>query len=236
MKKIIYFSLIVSILSAVEIKILPDKNISVSSKEMEATIEYFLQKHIKISKKDAEHYIRDNRILSNKFINEYQIPEDLALSLRLKTEEKLANLYVKKKQNNIKIDNDVIESYYKTHPENFIEDKKIEFIAYKFKNFNSALAFYQKNKIPDDGYEKEDITLPQKQINPLIAPLFEKTKEGEKTPPVFYGGNYVVFKIKKIEPSRRLNLQESKEKIKNILLQKIFLRTKKELLKNEKTL
>ena len=232
MKNFFLISLIISTLWAVKIEIVPDNNFSVLEEEIQNTIKKFLQeRYIKIDRKVAEKIIKENRILSNNFIEEYSIPQDLIISFRLSLEENLANLYVKKKQKNIKINKEMLESYYKTHPKLFQEDQKIHFTAYKFKSFKDALKFYQTHKIVSNALiEKKDVILKKSKINPVIVSLFEKVKEGEITPPVFYKRYYVVFKVKTIEPSKQLSFEESKEKIRNILLQKIFLRTKKELL------
>ncbi len=232
-KNIIFFILIIStVLSAVEIKVLPDTNVSINSNEEKEVIEMFLRKHIKISQEDARNFIKNNRILSNKFIREYHfIPKYLLIPLRLQIEEKLANLYVKKKQEQLIINDEILESYYKTHPKQFVTDTKISFIAYKFKNFDNALRFYKNNYLSQNILStKQSLILSKSQINPYIAPLFENIKEGEKTPPIFYGGSYVVFEIRKVEPSRHLSFKESKNKIRDILLQKTFVATKKELL------
>lgn len=233
MRNITFFILIVStFLFAIEIKILPDTNLSISSQEKKTVIKNFLEKHIKISNNDAVKYIKNNRILSNKFIEKYhKIPKELLIPLRLQIEENLANLYVQKKQKQLIINDEILESYYKTHPKQFITDTKISFIAYKFRNFDSALEFYKNNRLLHNMLlDKKSLTLSKSQINPYIAPLFNDIKEEEKTPPIFYGGSYVVFEIKKVEPPRRLSFQESRNKIRDILLQKTFVRTKKELL------
>ena len=236
MRNTIFFILIVSTfisaVSAVEIKILPDTNLSVSMQEKEALIKNFLERHIKISNEDAIKYIKENRILSDKFIEKYRkVPKQLLIPLRLQLEENLANLYVKKKQKQLIINDEILESYYKTHPKQFVTDTKISFIAYKFKDFDSALEFYKNNNLLQNTLlDKKSLVLSKSQIDPYIAPLFDNIKEKEKTPPIFYGGSYVVFEIKKVEPPRRLSFEESKNKIRDILLQKTFLRTKKELL------
>ncbi|WP_201340479.1 MULTISPECIES: peptidyl-prolyl cis-trans isomerase [unclassified Nitratiruptor] len=147
----------------------------------------------------------------------------------MKAEKELATLFVKKNQEKIKIDQDVLESYYKTHSKEFVQEEKIHFTAYKFSDFEKALKFYRANGKEKAG-DTVDITLPKSQINPLIASLFDKAKVGELTPPVFYGGNYVVFKINKIEPTKKLSLEESRPKIKKVLLQKIFPQIKKKLI------
>ena len=232
MQKFFYLILISLNLVGLEIKILPDKNLTINNQEIEYIIKNFLQKkYIKINKKVAQKYIKDNRILSDKFLKEYTIPQDLVISLRLNLEENLANLYVKKKQKNMRISEEILKSYYKTHPKLFQKDQNIHFTAYKFKSFEDALKFYQTHKIASKNalIEKKDVVLKKSQIHPLIAPLFDKIRENETTPPVFYGNAYIVFEIKRKEPQKPLSFEESKEKIRSILLQKIFLRTKKEL-------
>jgi len=232
MKKILLFFVIISALYSVEIQVNPEKNISfISPKEISFIKEKFLKQHLKISTEDARTYLKDNRILANMFLQEYSIPKEDYLKWKILIEEELSNLYVRKKEQEKKITDDVIESYYKTHQKDFIEDRKINAVVYRFDDFQKALDFYE-NKDANMNPKKEEITLITSQIHPVIAPLFEKVSEGQILPPVFFGRDYIVFRIKKIVPSRTKSLEESKEVIKKILYDKIFIKTKKQIIEN----
>jgi len=227
-KYILILTFTTSALFSIQIGIKSDRNISITNQEIQQTIQNMLKRNIKIDKKNAKEYIENNRILANQFIKaNKKVPKEKLIDIKLLLEEQLAKEYVKNYQKNrIKIDHETIESYYKTHPDQFIKPKEVEFTAYKFPTFQEALNFYQKNEKNKKGIK---VKTSIKGLDPMLQNIIDKTKKHEKTPPIFYNGSFIVFEIDKISPPKKLSLEESRNRIKNILYEKVFFRTRKEL-------
>ncbi len=227
-------------LYAIDLQIKPDVNTTVSSLEADQMITLFSKKRIRIEKQDAKKAVLDNRILSNAFLKEDKIPEYLLADITLAIEETLSELYVKQNQEKIEINDQIIESYYKTNQKEFIKDNIFDLDAYTFTSFDKALPFYQtyqfapekaKQYAMDSNISMLSEKLEYKKIAPAIkSVLQDHNKTNYFTAPIVLKEKTLVVHVKAATESGYYTLEESKEKIKTILLQKIFATTRSKLL------
>lgn len=230
----LFFLLFVATFSsfALELTIKPDANISVTSRDVEWTINNFLMKKINIEKEDAQRITFDNRLLANEYLKTNPIPEDIKKSMLISLEETLATLYVQSLQEKEPISDAIIESYYKLNQKEFIKEAEFKTTIYSFKTFEEALVLYTDTKeIPKKSisYAKDhNINLREKTaivslFHPQIQQMFKDEKSSNYlTPPFLFMNNFLVIYVENVTPSALLSLQDSKEKIKKILLDKTF--------------
>lgn len=231
-------------LLAIDVKFNPDKNIEVTSQEIQKTIDRALTKRIRIEKKDAKEVTIENRLLANELLKNNALSEDIATELKLSLEENLADLFVSKHQENIQINDQVLESYYNTHKKEFQEDQIVHFVIYDIKDFDTAIQLYTtfKNSPSDaEAYAKEhniSMSVQNSEISKLSAMLKDALRDYEQknylTPPLFFQKKYFVLYIKDIQQNPNKSFKNHKEYITTMLKQKTFRDTRANLLQKLK--
>jgi hypothetical protein len=231
-------------LLAIDLAIKPDINATVSSIESDQMITNFKKKRMIVDKSDAKTAVLDNRLLANALLKEKssEIPQELFVDIKLAIEENLAEMYVKKIQETININEDVIASYYYTHQKDF-NNPLLHADLYSFKTFEEASLFYDKSKndlskvnlvSQELNVNKTEQKIELSKISPTIKPLLKDTNTSNYIlHPIFFNNQNVVVHVKNIQEGY-YSLEESKEKIKAVLLQKVFSDTRENLLKNLK--
>lgn len=217
---------------ALELTLKQDTNISVSPRDVEWTISNFLIKKMNIEKDDAKRITEDNRRLANEYLKHHALPEDLKTSILISLEEKLATLYVQSLQEKEPITDTIIESYYKLNQKEFTKEAEFKTTIYSFETFDDALNFYTKTKetpkksiiiARDSNVTLFDKSASLSSFHPQITQMFKDGKSTDYlTPPFLFMNNFLIVYVENVTPSTLLTLQESKEKIKKILLDKTF--------------
>lgn len=147
LKKIVLLTpIIYSLLLAVEINISTTKDTNVTNSQIEQLTLSLKEKRFMIEKESAKKLIYENRLIANNFLEQNKIPQSLQDKIILFTEDELTKLATQKEQESFKINNEVIESYYKTHKNDFKKDRTFEVTSYIFETFDEANDFYAKHK------------------------------------------------------------------------------------------
>lgn len=225
---------------AIELQIEPSKNETISDDEIQKVIEKAKQKRIIIEKQDAKKVAKENRLLADELLKNLSIPKEEFTNIKLSIEETLSDIYVKQKQDAIEINNEVLESYYKTNPKEFIQDNIAELAVFTFKEFDPAIKFYDSFKqSPDktEQYAKDNNITHSIQayeiskLSPIIKDaMIDFEKSDYLTPPLFINKSFMVLHIKSIKLNEKKSYIEHKERIINILKLKTFADTRKKLI------
>lgn len=231
-------------LFAMDLSIKPDTNVSVSQNEVNQMIVNFKKKRMTMESSDAKAAVLDNRLLANAFIKNSlpEIKDELLTDLKLAIEENFAEQYVKRMQQNVDVKDEVIASYYYTNRKDFL-NPVVNATIYSFKSFEDANLFYEKSRSnvskiaslsQDFNATKVEQTMELSKISANIKPLLKDVNQSNYlTQPLFLNNQNVVIYINNIK-NEYLSLDESKDKIKTLLLQKIFSSTRENLLKDLK--
>jgi len=125
-------------------------------------------------------------------------------------------------------DEEEVYEYYKSHIEEFSIPKYVEIIKYISKNRASLQKIMQNPmaRVTDVqmGEEKVEIS----KIDPKLAFLLQDTKEGEFTPIIPFGKNFLTMYIKKKIDIKPLPFEE----VKNAVIAKLLEKKREEAIKN----
>jgi len=245
LKKIILLTpIIYSLLFAVEINISTAKDINVTNSQIEQLTLSLKEKRFMIEKESAKKLIYENRLIANDFLEKNKIPQNLQDKITLFIEDELAKLATQKEQDLYKIDNEIIESYYKTHKNDFQKDRTFEVKSYIFETFNDANDFYVKHKSnPSNAqqYSKEhNITsisdkLEFNKIYPLIKQNIKLNDEKDYLiHPLNFKTKFTVTHIIDFEEKGFRDLKDVKETIVTILKSTKAQEARDNILKNIK--
>ena len=212
---------------ALEIKIYPSSKIHPTQEEISILQNMLKQRGVTIKdKKTIKKRIRENRILADTYLQKYGIPKKLKLRHKLDMEEEIADLFIRKNIQ-VKLNDRILRSYYIMHQKRFYAPKRLSLILYEFKNFHQALQAYKAKNFKT--LKSHEITLEINQLSPYIRPFFENLQEGEITPPLYFKGRFIVFKVKKVIPKQLKPFEDVKQEIKRILVDKAYTTYRKQL-------
>lgn len=215
-----------------EITLSPSKRKETTKEEIQIYLNNLQRKGIIIKDKEkVKKRIIEDRILADKYIQNQTTPSRIIISYKHQLEQELADLYIRKKMEK-KISNKEIKSYYIMHRNQFKEPKKLSLILYDFKDYNEAVKAYQKKNFY--GYKPKKIKISINKIVSYLRPIFYKLKKGDITPPIYFRGKFIIFKVENIENSKIKPLQKVENEIRKILLKKAYTTYRKQVLEKIK--
>ena len=134
----------------------------------------------------------------------------------------------------VTVTDDEVENYYNTHKEQFMVLKEFEYAQIvlldddgkeiynrlkKGEDFAALALQYSKDKeTAKKGGYVGIITQQKKELSNIEKTLFS-LKEGEFSQPTHTPGGTFIFKINKIVPEKTISLEETKENLKNLMLE-----------------
>ena len=238
MNKLILTLLILYInLYSIEVNILPDSKEQVKQEEIAAVGKRLKSQRMIMETSDIKQMILDNRLLANEYLKSNDIKE-LIVNLRLETERALATRYVQAIQNDIKISDEALKSYYVSHELEFKRPADVNFTIVKFHKYDDAMKFYDdyKSKIHDIDLSEYNTSTMLKQLaflNRDISGLLKKgSKQSYLLPPQFFIDHFSVIYIHNINPINIAPFEEVKEKIRSLLFEKIFKDEKRKIIES----
>jgi len=234
-KRIILVTITFFSLNSLGIEIKRQNIIEPTREELEIMENIFLERGIKTKEKDLKKYLKENKILSNWFVeasNKGKEIKELLEKEKLLLEEKLAKEIVNRNLQKLNIDEEILKSYYITHKKYFLESGKIKVKIERFRNFDQAMEAYASKKSTKN--KGSVITLEEYKIHPIIKDILKKTPKGNLTPPIFFKGKFIIFEIEdKIEPQLK-KYEKVKDEIRRILLKKIIKRERERIVEEIK--
>ena len=251
MKKLFCFYLVsITFLFGVELHIAPQRNINVSSQDVDALKRYILQTlKFHISDKGAHRIVLENRLLANEYLKKYKLSPFDKKYLQVCIERYLADKMVQKYQQSVPVDEKVLLAYYLDHKEQFKKEPKIEAVLFFFffakkaiefylsvqgKNFDDArkLAREYKGILQEMGGEKR-LSQFSKKVQEFVL---KNPRAYYAMPPVILAPNSAsVLYIKSYKQEKGYKPFESvKEQVKQEILQKAFAKMRKKLLEKYK--
>lgn len=238
----LFIALIIASFSwAVELQVSPSKDINATDMEIGLiTSKVYKEKHIKLTQEAAKKYLQENKVLSNAYLKEYKdMPHPYKQAKEIEIEEKLADEYIKKHQEKIKLDKETLLSYYVAHKKEFLKPKTYTFYPIEFTAYEEAVEFYNKNRNNPDAIKKyieekkvRSLSVPEKKINFMVKNLFVDKKPNTLLPPVYMGNKFILFYIEDVSPEKQMSFEEAKPQIRKKLLEKVYARTRKKLLED----
>ncbi|SMC10168.1 hypothetical protein [Nitratiruptor tergarcus] len=241
MRKLFLLSLIAISLFAIDIKISPDKNITVSYQDTKA-IKTFYQEVFKFRLADEGAYklAEENRILANAYIKRYGLDNNDIARIKVETELYLANHMVKNIQNSIKLSDKVLYSYYIDHKDQFKGSDKVDLVIFYFKDPEKAVDFYIKAKgktleeakkiASKDIVIKEYKNLDIKKMKPFFQNIIQKYGPKHFLPPIFDEVSSVSYIQDYHKAQKYKKFEDVKEEIRKLLYSKTFLRERNKIL------
>ncbi|MEN3044818.1 MAG: peptidyl-prolyl cis-trans isomerase [Candidatus Hydrothermales bacterium] len=175
-----------------------------------------------------------SKILYLEALNEkLDLKEDFRVTLEKEKEKILANLYLKKINEGIKVKEEEIKEYYLKHREDFKIPTRWDIRRIETKNENEAREIMKKIKRGEKFEElaKKFSLAPDAENGGFIPNFTEKSlpeefikylktmREGEiKGPIKLKNGNYAILKLEKIKRGEYRKLEEVKNQIENMIL------------------
>ena len=246
MKKILFFVLLTSFLFGVELHITPQKDINITSQDVDALKEYVLRTlKFHLSEKGAKRIVLDNRLLANEYLKKYKLSPFDKKYIQICVERYLADKMVQEYQKSIPIDEKVLLSYYLDHKEKYKKELKIEAVLFWFDDAKKAIDFYiQAQGKSFEGAKKLAQKLkgvmqemggvkPLSKFSQKVQKFIEKNPYvGYAMPPVIISPNSAsVLYIKSYETEQGYKpFEDVKEQVKQEILQKAFAKMRNELL------
>jgi len=232
--------------NAIEVNLLPDKEIKVSQHDVNRYKSYVKQKYnyVITNDKGARKIVKENRILANEFLKNPRYLKSVKTDITIMLEDYLADRYVQNMQHSIKIPKKVLYSYYLDHKDKFRRQPEVNIVRYRFSSYDDALKFYQESKDIADpkkveakaiqyGAKKRDYGW--KSITVLKKRLLSFIKKGAKdylTPPIVNNANN--FNIYYIKDYRSVDgyipFEKVKGKIEKILYNQTFEKAREKIL------
>jgi hypothetical protein len=186
--------------------------------------------------------IEDDRTLASAYLSKHSIPKDVMIEFKLTIEKKLADLYIKKYEESLSLDEDTLKSYYIDHSDEFSNKIMVDVDFFTTDTFAKSLELYEKNRSrPENIYKyatEHNITMSSKEVQ--IQTLAESVKRNlhpleEKNyllPPLFFVDHYTVMYIKDIRKGVVLPYNEKNgKKIRKYLIEKNHKNLRVQLLK-----
>ena len=230
---------------AIGLQFKQDSNITISQDEIDQTIAIFLAKKIRIDPKDAALVVYDNRLLANAFLQSKGFDETMQRNLLLSIEEQFGTLYINQIQDSATISDDILESYFNTHKEQFTQDNLFKLSIFRAKDFDTALELYLKTKehpkeaaliAKDLNISIGDQDFYESKLATQIKTMFKDTNSSNYlTPPFPFQNDFVVIYVKEVRKGTASSFKDEKEKIKKVLAEKRFLDTKLDIIKELKS-
>ncbi len=247
MKKFFLLFLCIPFLFGVELQLKPNKDMNVSTQDVEALKQYVLRVlHFHLSDKGARDIALDNRLLANEYLKKHNelSPFDKKY-LQICVERYLADKMVQEYQNSIPVDEKVLLSYYLDHKEKYKKEPKIDEVLFWFDDAKKAIEFYLQvqgknfeeakklaakygGRVEDRGGEKE------------LSQFSQKVQEFiKKNPHPFYAMPPIILSptvasvlyIKSYKEGEGYEpFEKVKNKIRQEILEKAFAKMRKELL------
>ena len=246
MKKILFFVLLTSFLFGVELHIAPQKDINITSQDVDVLKQYVLRTlNFHLSEKGAKRIALDNRLLANEYLKKYKLTPFDKKYLQICVERYLADKMVQEYQKSIPIDEKVLLSYYLDHKEKYKKEPKIDEVLFWFDDAKKAIEFYLQvqgknfeeakklaakygGRVEDRGGEKK------------LSQFSQKVQEFiKKNPHPYYAMPPIIFSptaasvlyIKSYKKAQGYEpFEHVKDKVKKEILQKAFAKMRKELL------
>lgn len=230
---------------SIEIKLMPDNNISVNYQDTQVLKNYLYQIYrFRITDKGAYTITKENRILANTYLKRGLLSENDKKYLQVIIEKYLAESFIKKLQREQKLSEKVLFSYYLDNKKQFKEEDKIYFLLLQFPSFNSSLKVYNllKKLPPKQIIEeiKKDSNISIKNIGwkkfselkDVTKSFIKKGKKDYFLPPFIIASNRVkILYVKDYQEGKGYkNFNEVKDKIRQILYQKAFVKERNRIL------
>lgn len=197
-----------------------------------------------ISDENAKIAIKENRVLADVYMEKYGIPEVLKKEMQILLEEQLRQLLIDKEKAAIKVNDDVLLSYYKDNKHEFYKPDVITFNIYSFKNYDDAHTFYAANKdnytniqtyVKEHNVSKDSQTMPLRKLHKKLQALVKDSNSSRYiVPPEYFYKQYIVLDVVSMEPAQLMTFTEAKKRAKARLLSKINQETKAKLLEKYK--
>ena len=211
-----------------------------TSAEVSQLKKNLLIKKIKIDDKEASRVLEENMILSNLFLIENKLTEEMKNNFKILIEDRIANILVGQKEKDLDLNDDILLSYYKDKKKLFFSKEIATLKVYQFNDFNTALEFYQdfeKNPARISSYadDKNISMVTQKlelsAIHPQIKGyLRDKTEMNYLMPPQKWADFFIAIYVEKIQPEGFLPYEKVKAKIKQKLVEENRSKTKRDLI------
>ena len=233
---------------AVQIEVSSDTQIKVTPNELSIYKKYIKEKYhyIITDDKGARKLLEENKKLANAFIKSKYFNTSERLYLKIMIEDYLADRYVKKLQQSIKIPKKVVFSYYLDNKEKFKQKDKVYIIGYAFKNYKNAMEFYrQAYQLHDDSkidilakryggvkkdYGWKDVSSLKKSFSSFI----QKGQTHYLIPPFIHDRHHIrVYYIRGYKRGRGyIPFEKVRKQIEEILYAKTFEKKREEILKH----
>jgi len=231
---------------ALQVDIRPDKNIAVSGQEKDI-LKYYLfnQYRFRINDQGAMNIVKENRILANEYIKQNRLNKFDKYNILIRIEQYLADQFVKSFQEQKKIDEKVVMSYYLDHKNDFKKPDQVDTVLFVFNDPEKAVDFYTQVKGKDLSYAKNlakeyNATIKDigyKNIDEVKYPtraFLEKNKKSNYfLPPIVLNASSA--DVLYVRSYRKENgykpFKEVKEDIIKLLRKKTFLKERDKLLK-----
>lgn len=149
---------------------------------------------------------------------------------KMKEQALIFNLIEIKIKNKIVIKPQEVNDFYEGHVNDFVEPEKREAVALVIKDETTACKIQEELKnnpldfdriAAESGLSVNNLGLVSKgQYKEEIEKAVFNLSAGEVSPPLELDGLYYIFSVKQIIPSRRLNLEETKETIYRLIFEK----------------
>ncbi len=250
MKKIfLWFLLFIVVpLFAIEVKVYPDRdtNISISITEKNALKDFVKSTmNFVLRDKGAYNIAKENRVLANEYIKRKKLLNYDLARIKVEAEMYLATQLVQDIQNNIKLSDKLLLSYYLDNKERFKKPDEADIVLIFFNNYDDAAKFYENVKNRDFSYAKQlvkkyNATIKDygfKKITELKPPtkeyLLQYKKSGIFLPPVILAPKSIsILYVKEYRIGKGYrNFEDVKEDIRKFLHNKTFLRERNKILK-----
>ncbi len=243
MKKIVVFIMIVAYSFAIQVKITPDKTIKMSNDDYSA-LKAYVQEVLKfhMSEKGARKIAKENRILANEYLKTKGLDKYDITKIKIMIETYLADKLIKDIQNNIKLPEKTLLSYYLDNKEQFRKGDTVDIISFEFDDMRKAIQFYNKVKDKDFDYaqkiaDKEGVNTKvynnqeRDTMFNVIKKYVEKGKEKYFLPPITIQGHVKVMYVQHYNKSNEYySFEEAKDKIKKKLFDETFARERNKIL------
>lgn len=193
------------------------------------------------SASDAERLAKENRTLSNAYLQKRPLSDYDKAYITMLGNEYLAKKFVKELQNAIEISDTALKSYYLDNLKKYQQPAMLNVTTYQFTTFEDALRFYQactmKNaaaiqaKATEGGVQMNDLQLNQQQLDPAIHKALGEHTSNFLTYPLYFQENYYLIYLNNLTAiDSHLPFEEVKEHIKQALWQQTYLKKRQEIL------
>lgn len=224
-----YFLFLISYFSlfALDITIAPSKTDTISKDEINTFINIIKKRKMNIDYDIAKEEVAKNRALADAYLEKSSNAKKRIQEGKLLFEEELKDLLVQEHLDKLKISDEVLLSYYKTHKDDYYNLKEIIFNSYRFSTFEDAMKFYTLyneniSNITETKIASQKSTLKLHNLSPQVKILLRNTKEENYiTSPQKFSKNYIIFHVLSITPDGMAPFKEVENDIKSKLTKKM---------------